>query len=353
MAIRLSELAAQLGLRRIGPDKDIAGVATLAKAGPDQVAFLSNPRFAGLLASSRAGCVLTDERHAGLVACALVSANVEYDWARLVQRFFARAQGGLAGISPQAFVHPEARLDPTAAVYPFAYIGPRAVLGSGCAVFPGCYVGEDCVLGSGCTLYPNVTLMAGTRLGDNVTVQPGAVLGGDGFGFAQGPAGHLKKPQLGCVEIASDVEIGANTTIDRASLDATRVGQGSKIDNLVQIAHNVEIGRHCLIVSQAGIAGSTALGHGVVLAGQVGIVDNVTIGDGVMAGAQAGINRDLKPGARVGGSPCREYEEYLKISASLPRLPELLRRVRRLEKLLAAQGIDPDSEPDKGGDDGA
>lgn len=347
MALRLSELAGELGLRLTGSDKEITGVATLATAGPSEASFLSNPRFAGLLKSTRAGCVLTDERHAGLVPCALVSTNVHLDWARLV-RLFARPQGRFQGHSELAFIHPEALVHATATVHPFAYVGPGATIGPDCTIFPGCYVGEDCRLGANCILYPNVSLMAGTRLHDNVIVQPGAVLGGDGFGFAQGPSGHLKIPQVGRVEIEADVEIGANTAIDRASLDVTRVGQGTKIDNLVQVGHNVEIGRHCLIVSQVGIAGSTKLGDGVVLAGQVGVADNVTIGDGVKAAAQAGINRNLPPGSLVGGSPCIEHREYLKTAASLPRLPELIRRVRRLEKLLAAHGIDPGKGEDNG-----
>jgi UDP-3-O-[3-hydroxymyristoyl] glucosamine N-acyltransferase len=205
-------------------------------------------------------------------------------------------------------------------------------VGAGSTLFPGVYVGEDCVLGQGCTLYPNAVLMAATVLGDRAIIHAGAVLGSDGYGYAQGPAGHVKIPQVGTVVVGNDVEIGANAAIDRAALDATRVGDGTKIDNLAQIAHNVQVGRHCLIVSQAGIAGSTKLGNGVVLGGQVGLRDNISLGDGVQVAAQSGVGVDLPPGALVGGSPSMDAATYLKMSLTLPKLPELARRVRRLEK---------------------
>ena len=253
---------------------------------------------------------------------------------------FARPQGCLTGVSPQAYVHPEAAVGEGVTLYPFVFIGARARVGAGSVLFPGVYVGEDCEVGANATLYPNVVLMAGTQLGENAIVHAGAVLGSDGYGYAQGPQGHVKVPQVGNVVIGRDVEIGANAAIDRAALESTKVGDGTKIDNLVQIAHNVETGKHCLIISQVGIAGSTKLGNGVVLAGQAGLRDNITLGDGVQVAAQSGIGQDIPAGTIVGGSPSMDAGTYLKVSLSLPKLPELMRRVRRLEKALEG----PDKE---------
>ncbi|MBN2141281.1 MAG: UDP-3-O-(3-hydroxymyristoyl)glucosamine N-acyltransferase [Desulfovibrionaceae bacterium] len=327
----LSELAARFGLTLKGGDKEIDGVNVLEKAGPSELSFFINPRYAHLLDSTEAGAVLVGEAHAALVPTALVSANVYLDLARLVS-VFAKPKGDFSGISELAFVHDQAEVSDRATVYPFAYIGARCVLGPGVVVFPGCYVGEDCVLGEDCLLYPNVVLMSGTRLGRNVIIQPGAVIGGDGFGFAQGPAGHVKIPQVGVVEIGDDVEIGANSAVDRASLDVTRIGPGTKMDNLVQVAHNVRVGANCLLIAQCGIAGSSRLGDNVVVAGQAGIKDNVTLGDNVMVAAQAGVGKDLADGSLVGGTPAMEHMVFLKSSAALSRLPELIRRVGRLEK---------------------
>ncbi len=334
----LSEVAGKVGLAFAGHDLDVTGVNTLEKAGPTDIAPLMSKKYLPQLATTRAGAVLVEEKLAaslsGEYAGALLpSRNVKLDWARVVT-LFAKPQGCLTGVSPQAFVHPEAELAEGVTVYPFAFVGPRAKVGEGCTLFPGVYVGEDCVLGPGCTLYPNASLMRGTVLGGNVTIHAGAVLGADGYGYAQGPAGHVKIPQLGNVVVGNDVEIGANTCIDRAALDATRIGDGTKIDNLVQIAHNVQTGRHCLIISQVGIAGSTVLGNGVVLAGQAGLRDNITLGDGVQVAAQAGVGTDLPAGAIAGGSPSMDGPTYLKMSMSLPKLPELMRRVRRMEKAL-------------------
>ncbi|MDP3426178.1 MAG: UDP-3-O-(3-hydroxymyristoyl)glucosamine N-acyltransferase, partial [Humidesulfovibrio sp.] len=327
----VSEVAGKVGFTISGPHFEICAVNTLVLAGPAELAPLLNRKHLPELAQSRAGAVLCEEKYAPAGRTCLLSQNVKLDWARVVA-LFARPQGCLTGVSPQAFVHPEAVLGPGVTVYPFAFVGARATLGEGTTLFPGVYVGEDCVVGQGCILFPNSVLMAATVLGDRVTIHAGAVLGSDGYGYAQSPAGHVKVPQVGVVVVGSDVEIGANSAIDRAALDATRIGGGTKIDNLTQIAHNVQIGKHCLIIAQAGIAGSTKLGNGVVLAGQVGVRDNLSLGDGVQVSAQSGVGEDLPPGYMAGGSPSMDIMTYLKVSKILPRLPELMRRVRRLEK---------------------
>jgi UDP-3-O-[3-hydroxymyristoyl] glucosamine N-acyltransferase len=347
MKIKLSALAEELGLDRTGDDMEIAGVNTLDKAGPDEISFLVNPRYAHLLDTTRAGCVLTSGPYADRVARALVSANVYMDLAKVVNRF-AKPQGCLTGISELAYIHPEARVDESATVYPFAFIGAGAVVGANSAVFAGCYVGEGCVVGDDCLLYPNAVVMGGVRLGDGVILQPGAVVGGDGYGYAQTPLGHMKIPQIGTVVVEDAVEIGSNTAIDRAALDTTRIGRGTKIDNLVQIGHNVQVGEHCLIIGQVGIGGSTRVGDHVVLAGQVGVADNADIGDGTMIAAQSGVSGKVEPGSKLAGTPVMPAGTFLKAAGScMPRLPELFRRVKALEKELEAVR----AAADKGRDD--
>jgi len=336
----LSEVAGKVGLAFSGHDIELRGVNTLVSADVDDIAPLLSRKYLPQLAQTRAGAVLCEQAHAPEGRPCLISANPRLDWARVVA-LFARPQGCLSGISPQAYVHPEAQLAADVTVYPFAFVGARAFIGAGATLFPGVYVGEDCVVGEGALLYPHCVLMAGTVLGENAIIHAGAVLGSDGYSYSQGPAGHVKVPQVGNVVIGRDVEIGANTAIDRAALESTSIGDGTKIDNLVQIAHNVTTGRHCLIISQVGIAGSTKLGNGVVLAGQVGLRDNITLADGVQVAAQSGVGHDLPPGFIAGGSPSMDAATYLKVSLTLPKLPELMRRVKRLEK--AAQAADKES----------
>jgi len=331
----LSRLAAELGLVLQGEDREVSGVGTLESAGPDQVSFLANPKYAGLLPSTRAGAVILDSAHAGQVACALVSANPYLDFARALT-LFARPQGCLAGKSELAFVHPEARVADDVTVYPFAFVAARAEVGPGCVLFPHVYVGEDCVLGERCVLHPGATLMAGTRLGARVLVGPGTVLGSEGFGFAPDAAGRMKIPQVGVVEIGDDVEIGANTAVDRAALDTTRIGSRCKIDNLVQVGHNVVVGDDSVLVAQVGISGSTKVGSRVVMAGQVGVAGHLTIGDDVVIGPKAGVPHDIPSGKVMGGIPVMERGLYLRNLALAPKLPELARRVASLERDLAA-----------------
>jgi len=336
MKIKLSALAEKLGLEHTGNDMEISGVNTLDKAGPDQISFLVNPKYAQQLDTTRAGCVLTSGPYADRVDSAMISSNVYMDLAKVVD-FFAEPQGCLTGVSELAYVHPDSSVDETVTVYPFAFIGAHAVIGAGTTIFAGCYVGEKTTVGSGCILYPNSVVMGGLSLGDNVILHPGAVIGGDGYGYAQTPAGHMKIPQIGNVVIGNDVEIGSNTAIDRAALDATVIGQGTKIDNLVQIGHNVVVGQHCLIIGQTAIGGSTKVGNGVVLAGQVGVADNAEIGDGAMIGAQSGVAGKIEAGSKMGGSPAMPAGTFRKAAGvCVPKLPVLFRRVRRLEKELKA-----------------
>jgi len=333
--VKLSELASTLGLAYQGPDKEIRGVATLEEAGPEDISFLANPKYAGMLQSTRAGAVILAERFAEQTTTALVSENPYLDFARAVQ-LFAKPQGSFNGHSQQAWIHPEAEVADDAVVYPFVSVGAGARVGSGTTLFSGVYVGEDCQLGPNCVIYPNVTLMAGTQLGEGVILHAGVVLGSDGFGFAEAAAGREKFPQVGRVVVGDNVEIGANTCVDRAALGETRIGSGSKIDNLVQLGHNVQVGENCILVSQVGIAGSTKLGRNVIIAGQVGVAGHLEIGEGCRVGAKSGVGRSLPPGTDVSGIPAMDHATFLKSSAVQGRLPEMARTVRRLEKEVEA-----------------
>lgn len=330
----LSELADLLGLELQGEDRPVTGVNTLEAAGPREISFLANTRYAHLLPETRAAAVILDRDHAGRAATALISENPYLDFARTVA-LFAKPQGSFTGVSGQAFVHPEAELGEGVSVYPFVHVGPRVVIGAGTTLFSGVYVGEGSTIGKECVLYPNVTVMAGTSIGQKVIIHGGAVLGSDGFGFAMGQQGREKIPQIGRVVVEDEVEIGAGTTIDRAALGETRIGRGTKIDNLVQIGHNVHIGQDSVIVAQVGIAGSTTVGRNVVLAGQVGVAGHLKIGDNCRVGAKSGVGKSLDSDKDYGGIPAMEHMRFLRYVSVAPRLPDMFRQLKALEKEVA------------------
>lgn len=339
---RLSEIAALLGLTLQGEDLEIRGVNTLETAGPDEVSFLANPKYAPQLATTRAGAVIVHQEHADDVRRALISPNPYQDFGRVLA-LFARPQGSFSGISPLASVAPSAEVGTDVTIYPFVFVGPQANIGARAVLFPGVYVGEECCVGEDTVIYPNAVLMARTRLGRRCIVQPGAVLGADGFGFARTNDGIQKIPQAGSVHAGDDVEIGANTTIDRAVLDQTCVGDGTKIDNLVQVGHNVRVGRNCFLVSQVGISGSTTLGDNCTLAGQVGVAGHLHIGNNVTIGPQSGVPRDIPDNSTMGGSPVADQTTYMRTLALMPRYPELFKRLAKVEKRLAELDKDKDA----------
>ncbi|WP_419779082.1 UDP-3-O-(3-hydroxymyristoyl)glucosamine N-acyltransferase [Maridesulfovibrio sp.] len=331
----LSELAGLIGLKMAGKDKEISGLNTLELAGPSELSFLANAKYEAALKTTKAAAVVLEEKYADQVESALISENPYMDLAKAMH-VFSRPQGCVEGIHELAFIHPDAQVDESATVYPFAFIGKDSKIGPNCKIFAGTYIGEDVVLGPGCIIYPNCSLMAGTVLGASVIVQPGSVIGGDGFGYAQVSGKHMKIPQIGTVELQDQVEVGANTCIDRAALDVTRIGSGTKIDNLVQIAHNVTTGEDCLIISQSGVAGSTKLGNSVILAAQAGLVDNIKIGDGALIGAQAGVTNDIPAGFMGAGSPIQEKGNFLRSSIYHRKLPDMAKKMSKLEKRIKA-----------------
>ena len=332
----LGELAEALGATLEGdPRRVVTGVAPLQSAGPDQVSFVTNARYHDAAKVSRAGAFVAGADAAGLPAPVLRVRAPQQALVDLLNLFHPPA-AVVPGVHPSAVIAADARVDPTAAVAAHAVVDAGARIGPRVRVGPLVYVGGGVEIGEDSVLGAHVVVLAGVRLGRRVVVHPGAVLGADGFGFAFDGAQHRKIPQTGSVLIEDDVEIGANTTIDRATFGDTIVRRGTKIDNLVQIGHNVEVGEHSILVAQVGISGSSRLGRGVVLAGQVGVADHVTIGDGALVGAQAGVPSSLDAGGKFLGTPARPILEAKRIMAAEAKLPELLRRVRALERRLAA-----------------
>ena len=330
----LGELAEALQARLDGdPTRVVTGVAPLESAGPHEISFLTDPRYREAARASRAGAFVVPADVAGLPGPMLHCPAPQQALIALL-RLFHPVAAPPAGVHPSAVVATDARLDPTATVGPQCVIEARAVIGPRVHLHALVHVGPGVEIGEASVVYPQVSLREGVRLGRRVVIHPGAVLGADGFGFAFDGTAHRKIPQVGGVLIEDDVEIGANTTIDRATFGDTIVRRGTKIDNLVQLGHNVEVGEHCLLIAQVGISGSSKLGRGVVLAGQVGVADHVTIGAGAILTAQSGVPNDVPAAEIWSGTPSRPTSEQKRIWAGEAQLPELIKRVRALEKRL-------------------
>jgi len=330
--MRLADLAQQLNAELAGPaDIEVRGVAGLTEAGEGDLAFVADDRHLKDLAGSRASAFIVPQGAPQLSVPALRVRNPRLAFARAIALFHVRtaAPGGISG---RASIGKDVVIGADATVHPGAFIGDGARIGSRVTIFPGAFIGAGVVIGDDCTIYPNVTVREGVTVGSRVILHPGAVIGSDGFGFVTDGGVHHKIPQVGGVVIGDDVEIGANSTVDRATLGTTVIGKGTKIDNQVQVAHNVVIGEHCLLAAQVGIAGSTSLGKYVVMGGQAGAGDHLTIGDQVMAGGGTGITRDIEAGKVIAGHPALPLREWLKVQASLPKLPELKRLVAQLER---------------------
>jgi UDP-3-O-[3-hydroxymyristoyl] glucosamine N-acyltransferase len=339
--VTLGELAATLKLELRGgdPAMELVAVAPLDKAGPGDLSFFANAKYASQLAATRAGAVLVAPADADKVpvgTAALVSPNPYRDHALALARWFDRRPQPEAGIHPTAVVHPTAVLAPSVRVGALAVIEAGATLAEDCVVGPLVWIGPQCRIGRGSRLYAGARLYDGCRLGERVVVHAGAVLGADGFGFAPDPPhGYVKVPQLGWVEVEDDVEIQANACVDRGALGPTVIRRGAKLDNLVQVGHNVEVGEHSVLVSQTGISGSTKIGKWVTFAGQSAAAGHLKVGDRAVITGQSGIGKDVPPGAVVSGSPAQPMLEHHRGLAELSRLPELKRRVKALEQRLA------------------
>ncbi|MCX8109976.1 MAG: UDP-3-O-(3-hydroxymyristoyl)glucosamine N-acyltransferase [Syntrophorhabdaceae bacterium] len=313
----------------------ISGISGIEEAKKGDITFLVQAGYERYIDTCQASAIIVSSAYADRFKDKnlIVVQNPQLAYIK-VAGLFDLNKNKEPGISPLAIISKDAEIAPDAAISPFVYIGQGVKIGRGVWIHPFVYIGDGASIGEDTIIYPGVTIYNRTEIGKRVIIHGGSIIGADGFGYMWDGEGHRKIPQLGKVVIEDDVEIGANVTIDRASLDKTVIKKGTKIDNLVQIAHNVTIGENSIIVAQVGIAGSSKIGRNVVLAGQVGVRDHVVIGDNVRAGGQTGITKDVKAGSSVSGTPHMPHKEWLKLQAQLKRLPELFERMKKIEERL-------------------
>ena len=314
----------------------ISNARTLTEAQPGDITFVEHDRHLAAWHASRASAAIVPPNVPVNGRPLIRVADPLMAFARIVQQLRGHPPEA-AAISPAAHVHPTAKLGPGASVGPFAVVGEGCELGANCTLHPGAVVGRFCKLGHDVTLHPHAVIYDDSVIGNRVTIHANAVIGADGFGYRQQDGKHVKVPQLGWVELEDDVEIGACTTIDRGTFGPTRVGAGTKIDNLVMIGHNCNIGRHNVLCSQVGIAGSSTTGDYVVMAGQVGIADHVDIGNQVTIGAQSGVAADISSNSQVLGYPARPHKEQLRILLMMEKLPEIRKDVQRIKQHLGLE----------------
>ncbi len=298
------------------------------------ISFLSNPKYTHYVYDTQSSVVLIDEsvELEKPVSTTLIRVKNAYECVAKLLQMYESMKPKKTGIDPLAFISPKAKVAEGVYVGAFAYISDGAEVGEGSQIYPHAYIGEGVKVGKNALIYPNVTVYHGCKLGDNVTLHAGCVIGADGFGFAPGPDGYDKIPQIGIVTIEDDVEIGANTCVDRSTMGSTYIRKGVKLDNLVQIAHNTDIGENTVMSSQVGIAGSTKVGQWCMFGGQVGIAGHITIGDKVMLGAQSGVPGNIKSGQQLIGTPPMEMRPYFRAQAVVHRLPELYKQINALQK---------------------
>lgn len=316
------------------PGQKISGAASLAEATAEEITFFSDPRYGSLLRKTRAAAVFVPLNFSEMISAAQIRvASPSKAFEQVALRFAPKPVAFATGVHSSAIVDPSVKLGNHVSIQPHAVIEAAVNIGDETVIGAGSYIGHESVIGPSCLVYPNVTIRERTRIGARVIIHSGAVIGADGFGFELVENRHQKIPQLGIVQIDDDVEIGANTTIDRARFGRTWIQQGVKIDNLVQVAHNVVIGKHSIIAAQTGISGSTRVGERVTMAGQVGIVGHVTIGDGTVLAAQSGISKNV-PGGVWFGYPAVPLTEAKRQVAWVHRLGKLFDRVKAIEKKL-------------------
>lgn len=329
--MKISELASLLHGEILGDgDIEITGVSGIREAKGGDVTFVSDRKFLKDISGCKASCLLVSEPVAGTEITQIKVSNPYLAFATLLEHFYAKPYTPV-GISRDAIVSDKAEIGKDVSIFPFVHIAAGASVGDGTVIYPFVSIGEESVLGERCTIYPHVAVREKVRLGSRVIIHSGSVIGSDGFGYVFEEGSYHKIPQVGGVIIEDDVEIGSNVSIDRATLGNTLIGRGTKIDNLVQIGHNVTIGANSILVSQVGIAGSCEIGDYVTMAGQVGIADHLKIESGTKIGAKSGVMSNLAKGA-YSGIPSMPHRHWLKVQAVLSKLPDLHKRLRALEE---------------------
>ena len=337
MGYRLKEIAELVEGRLIGDgQRIIEGINRLNQAGASELSFFKDKRYEKELKETRASALLLEAPRPELKVDQIIVKDAFQAYLK-VAKLFRPDVPLYEGPLHHSFVHPDAKVRPGVSIYPYVYVGKGALVEEGAILFPGVYVGDYAEIGKNTVLYPNVVIMPQCKVGANCIFHPGVVVGADGFGYYRDELGIQKVPQIGRVVIGDGVELGANTCIDRAALGSTLVGNNVKMDNLVQVGHNVEIGDNTLVVAQAGISGSVRIGRGVIIGGQVGISDHVVIGDGAMIGSQSGVAKDIPPGEVVSGTPTMPHRLWLRVVTLLKDLPLLFERVRRIERRLGGE----------------
>lgn len=328
----LKELAEYLGGSVRGDETLLVnGLAPLESAAADKVSFLANPKYAQMVAQTGAGAVLMAPGGESFGRNVIEVANPYLGFAKLLTLFYTAPHPEL-GIMPLSHLGAGVTTGTGVSIYPGACVGAHVSIGDRTVIYPGAVVYDGAAIGADCVIHANAVIRERCRIGDRCIIQPGAVIGSDGFGYAPEGRGYYRIPQIGIVVLEDDVEIGANCAIDRAALEVTLIRRGTKVDNLVQIAHNCQIGEDCMIVSQVGISGSTRIGNHVTLAGQVGVAGHITIGDNVLVGAKSGVPNSLDANAGYSGIPAMPHKTWLKAMAVVPRLPELKKHISALEK---------------------
>lgn len=332
MAFTLTEIADWIDAEIDGDsDLEIDGLAKIEDAKAGQLSFIANPKYHKFIETTHASAVLVNKDFPESSKNLLRVENPYYSFLICARHFYHQQQSIPKGIHETAVISPDAVLSDNTAIGPYVYIGRESRIGTGCVLHPGVVIGDNVTIGDNTVIYANVTIREQCRIGKNCILHMGAVIGSDGFGFAFEGGQYHKLPQMGNVIIEDDVEVGANTTIDRATLGSTIIHRGTKLDNLIQIAHNVSVGEHTAIAAQTGISGSTKIGNYVMIGGQAGFVGHVTVGDKAKVGAQAGVTKSVPEDTYVSGYPARPAMKEKRELAHLAGLPDLVKRIKELE----------------------
>jgi UDP-3-O-[3-hydroxymyristoyl] glucosamine N-acyltransferase len=346
--MKLGELATRLGAELRGDaELEVTGVKGIEEAGPTEVTFVANPRYAGLARKTHAAAVLVEPGFQEISAATLRIQNPYLAFSRALALFY-QPPVYAPGIHPTAVIHPTAEIGAGAHIGAYVVVGPQVRLGAHATLLPHVVLYEGVQAGEHLFAHAHSVVRENCILGDHVTLENGAIVGSDGFGFAKTEQGHWEKiPQSGPVRLGSRVDVQANACIDRATVGVTEIGDGSKVDNLVQVGHGSKVGENTLICAQTGLAGSSVIGNNVILAGQTGIAGHLTVGDGVVLTAQSAVSHDVPPGKVISGSPGFDNRVWLRAVTIFQRLPELLKRLERLERTLSAHA--EKNSPDQNG----